>query len=101
MHLKGARTCCIVSAVWVQNKVHIPILDGQNRQSPIASVQRALFDNSRRPFCNSMRSECCTNERQSRDPNRSTNLCVLGVFGEDMTTVRTNTSDLNRGGSSR
>ena len=57
--------------MWQQEGSNVISLDGPNRQSPIAGVQRAR-SNSRRPFHSSMRNECCTNERQSRDSNRGT-----------------------------
>ena len=43
-------------------------LDGQNRQSPIASVQRT--QSTLASHSNSMWNERSTNERQSRDSNR-------------------------------
>ena len=70
-------------------------LDGPNRQSPIASVQRTrstLASHSR----NSMWNEYYTNERQSRDSNRNatnagstrTNFCVFrGRYDRQRTLV--------------
>ena len=60
-------------------------LDGLNRQSPIASVQRTRSTLAIHYFRSSMWNEYYTNERQSRDSNRSatnagstrTKLCVF------------------------
>ena len=73
----------------------LPRLDGENRQSPIASVQRSQV-NSHKPFCSSTWDKYYTNERQSRDSNRSatnagstsTKFCVFrGQYDRQRTLV--------------
>ena len=74
----------LFASSWLRR--HPLTLAGQNRQSPIASVQR-----KRSTLANHSAAPCGTNERQSRDSNRSTTnarsmrttFCGLG---RDMTT---------------